>query len=128
MSDNYKTEHTISQLRNFDKKINAKRARIKSDPDDAFDKLLKFALPAITGLIIGQITSLVWKQGKKRVLPSASIDDSSTADDGIIASMLFAAFSAAVGSLATSLSNRGSQKIVDARHHRQMKKRGRHRR
>lgn len=129
MSDDYKTRQALDNLHKVDEKINTMRSKIKNDPDDAFDKLLKLALPALTGLVVGKLTSLLWKQGKRKVLGSkVDLAETDIDTDGILASMLFAALSAAIGSLTSSLSDRGSQKIVDIRHKRQSARQGKHRR
>lgn len=98
------TQHTIDQLHRADERITAQRNRIKADPDDAFDKLVKFAVPSAAGLLAGKLAEVAWKRirGER--------------EDGILASMLFAALSAAIGSLITSLATRGSASLTNARH------------
>ncbi|WP_018142517.1 DUF4235 domain-containing protein [Alloscardovia criceti] len=128
---NLKTEEAVENLHKADEKINAIRTRIKNDPDDAFDKLLKLALPALAGLIGGKIAEILWKQGKRSVLGAKAIDDDGNdISDGIFASMIFAGLSAALGSLISSLSTKGSQGLVNLRHNRNARKttqsKGRH--
>lgn len=100
------TQHTIDQLHRADERINAQRNRIKADPDDAFDKLVKFAVPSVAGMVAGKLAEVAWKRirGER--------------ENGILASMVFAALSAALGSLITSLATRGSEGLVTARHKR----------
>ncbi|WP_165496277.1 DUF4235 domain-containing protein [Alloscardovia theropitheci] len=118
---------TREQLRSIDSKVNSMRSRIKNDPDDAFDKLIKFALPTIAGLIIGKLTEFAWKSGKKRILGDKAVDDEGNdLTDGIIASMIFAALSAAIGSLVSNLADRSSAGIVNLRHKRAARKSGKH--
>ncbi|WP_418969580.1 DUF4235 domain-containing protein [Alloscardovia omnicolens] len=113
------TPHTVEQFHAVDAKVNSLRTQIKSDPDDAFDKLLKFALPAVVGMIAGKISQSLWTRGKRKVLGAKAVDDDGNdLADGIIASMIFAALSAALGSFLTTLSERGSQGIINIRHKR----------
>lgn len=115
----------VEQLRKVDTKVNTLRTQIKSDPDDAFDKLLKFGIPAVVGIIAGKLSETLWKRGKRKVLGTKAVDDDGNdLADGIIASMIFAALSAALGSLLTNLSQRGSEGFVKYRHTRAARKNG----
>ena len=115
----------VEQLRKVDTKVNTLRTQIKSDPDDAFDKLLKFGIPAVVGIIAGKLSETLWKHGKRKVLGAKAVDDDGNdLADGIIASMIFAALSAALGSLLTNLSQRGSESFVKYRHTRATRKNG----
>ena len=115
----------VEQLRKVDTKVNTLRTQIKSDPDDAFDKLLKFGIPAVVGIIAGKLSETLWKRGKRKVLGAKAVDDDGNdLADGIIASMIFAALSAALGSLLTNLSQRGSEGFVKYRHTRAARKNG----
>ncbi|MFD0704216.1 DUF4235 domain-containing protein [Alloscardovia venturai] len=117
MSESFDVQHTLEQLHTVDEKVNSMRSQIKNDPDDIFDKLLKLTLPALAGLVIGKLSEVAWKQGKRRVLGAKAVDaDGKDKADGVVASMIFAAASAAISSLVSTLSTRGSQKIVDVRH------------
>ncbi len=109
--------HAREQFKSVDTRVNAMRSRLKNDPDDAFDKLIKFALPAVAGFAVSKLADFLWNSGKKRILGDKAIDaNGDTVRDGIFASMLFAGFSATLGSLVSSLADRSSVGIVNARH------------
>ena len=97
----------------IDDKVNAMRDQRLNDPDSLGDKLIKFALPSLAGLLAGKVFQMLWNRGLVRKNHTSGVD---AAQDGLIMSLAFAAASAAFGAVISQLSNRGSQALVDRRH------------
>ncbi|WP_172146718.1 DUF4235 domain-containing protein [Bifidobacterium panos] len=103
-------DKAIESLQRIDGKVDELRSQMMSDPDSLGDKLLKMAIPAVTGLVAGHLFQMVWDKGTNR------LDAEEEAQQGLLMSIAFAAASAAFGAVVSTLSGRGSQALVDRRH------------
>ena len=103
-------DKAIENLRRIDGKVDALRDQMMSDPDSLGDKLLKMAIPAVTGLVAGRLFQMVWDKGTGRANAEEEVQQ------GLLMSIAFAAASAAFGAVVSTLSGRGSQALVDRRH------------
>lgn len=98
----------------INEKVDRKRAQILADPDDLIDKFVKFAFPTIASFAAGKAFEMVWSRGTG--WKPAAKGAKGAARGPLMQSILFAAFSAAVGALVSGISERGSQSLVDRRH------------
>lgn len=103
-------DRIVAQFHAIDDKVNAMREQRLNDPDSLGDKLIKFALPTIAGLVAGKAFQMLWDRG-----PGRKASDGA-AQQGFAMSLAFAAASAAFGAIISQLSDRGSQALVDRRH------------
>lgn len=94
------------------------------DPDTLGDKIVKIVLPTVLGALAGKAFKTVWDSQITRRRRSAGAGG--TAEDaqqqGFIASVIFAAASAAFGSVISSLGTRGSNALVTRRQNRRGRK------
>ena len=103
-------DKAIENLHRIDSKINALRNQMMSDPDSLGDKLLKMAIPAVTGLVASHLFQMAWDKGTSR------LDAEEEVQQGLFMSIAFAAASAAFAAIVSTLSCRGSQALVNLRH------------
>lgn len=116
-------DEAIEALRRIDEKVNDMREHRLNDPDSLGDKFFKWAFPSIIGLVAGKAFQMLWDRGtSKRNLARGLAAD---APQGFVASLAFAAASAAFGAIVSQLSDRGSKAFVDRRHQRRARKSGR---
>lgn len=116
-------DRIIAGFDRINDKVDDMRAKRLNDPDSLGDKALKVVLPSVAGFIAGKLFTLVWNRsiGRGR---AAKTGDSSLGDgvvdnkESVFMSVIFAALSAAVGAGVSTLSDRGSQALVDRRHRR----------
>ncbi|PST45574.1 hypothetical protein CPA40_10355 [Bifidobacterium callitrichos] len=107
-------DEAVEALHRIDEKVNDMRERRLNDPDSLLDKLFKCAVPSLVGMIAGKAFQMLWDQGtSKRNLARGLAAD---APQGFVASLAFAAASAAFGAIVSQLSDRGSKAFVDHRH------------
>ncbi|KFI54117.1 DUF4235 domain-containing protein [Bifidobacterium callitrichos] len=122
-SDYSSADEAIEALHRIDEKVNDMRERRLNDPDSLGDKLFKWAFPSVIGLVAGKAFQMLWDRGaSKRNLARGLAAD---APQGFVASLVFAAASAAFGAIVSQLSDRGSKAFVDRRHQRRARKSGR---
>lgn len=100
----------VERLNAFDLKVDDMKAKFQADPDDAIDKMLKFALPACAGFAASKLLDAFWHKGAKRDADSQSVFAAA------ISGALFTGLSAAVGFLVSQAGEQGSQAIVNRRH------------
>ena len=105
------TDKTVAELNRVNTKVTAMREARTSDPDTLGDKVFRMAFPAVVGLVGGKVFSSVWNLVINKVHPSPD-DDEQDRQQGLIMSMLFAAASAAFGTLLSEVSTKGVQKII----------------
>lgn len=105
------TDKTVAELNRVNNKVTAMREARTSDPDTLGDKVFRMAFPAVVGLVGGKVFSSVWNLVINKVHPSPD-DDEQDRQQGLIMSMLFAAASAAFGTLLSEVSTKGVQKII----------------
>ena len=105
------TAKTGETLNRGNDKVTAMREARATDPDTLGDKVFRMAFPAVVGLVGGKVFSSVWNLVVAKVHPSPD-DDAQDRQQGLIMSMLFAAASAAFGTLLTDVSTKGVQKII----------------
>lgn len=104
---------TVKKINDVDAKITELREQRMRDPDTLGDKAFKVALPAVTGMVAGKLFQTVWDSTTKRIHPSPA-DDEKDRQNGLLMSVLFAAASAAFGTVVTRYSDKLSQSIVSA--------------
>jgi hypothetical protein len=107
-------DRAVAALHKIDEKVNAMRNQRLNDPDSFGDKIFKFVVPSLAGLVFGKMFEMVWRKsvGRKATLPDGTTDARKDATLGIA----FAVISAALGALVSQLSDRGSKAIVNHRH------------
>lgn len=89
------------------------------DPDTLGDKIFKIILPAALGAIAGKVFKIIWDQQVTSKRGPANGEAAEEADQqGLAASVIFAAASAAFGSIISTLGTRGSDALVTRRHNR----------
>lgn len=107
-------DRVVESLHRIDDKVNELRSNRLRDPDSLGDKMVKAAVPALTGLIAGKVFQTIWDKGiSRRNLRRGLAAD---APQGLLTSVAFAAISAAFGAAVSQLSDRGSQAFVERRH------------
>lgn len=107
-------DSAVDALHRIDEKVNALRDQRLNDPETLGDKILKFALPSLAGLVAGKLFQTLWDRGvSRRNLRRGLAAD---AQQGLPMTLAFAAASAALGAVVSQLSDRGSQALVDRRH------------
>lgn len=112
------TDKTVAAINKVDTKVTEMRQRRMADPDTLGDKALKMVIPTLAGLVGGKIFQMVWNNVTARVHPGPD-DDAKDQQQGLMMSVLFAAASAAFGTLLTRLSDRGANSLV---HHMQVRR------
>ncbi|KAB7788980.1 DUF4235 domain-containing protein [Bifidobacterium leontopitheci] len=117
------TDRIIAGFDRINDKVDDMRAQRLNDPDSLGDKALKFMLPSIAGFIAGKLFTLVWNRsigrGKTAKSGGDALGDGVVDEkESVVMSVLFAALSAAVGAGVSTLSDRGSQALVNRRHRR----------
>ncbi|RYQ28873.1 DUF4235 domain-containing protein [Bifidobacterium pseudolongum] len=111
-------DRTVAAINKVDTKVTEMRQRRMADPDTLGDKALKMIIPSLAGLVGGKLFQMVWNSVMARVHPSPD-DDVKDQHQGLMMSVLFAAASAAFGTLLTRLSDKGANSLV---HHMQIKR------
>ena len=105
-------DRAVETLHRIDDKVAMLRKQRLED--SATDKLIKSVLPAITGMVAGKLFQVTWDRAQAR--RKASSGESSSNAKGLMMNIAFAAASAALGAVISTLSDRGSQALVDFRH------------
>lgn len=111
-------DRLTAQFDSVNAKVDDMRSDIESDPDSFSDKIIKLALPALTGMLAGQIFKMIWNKQRGK----DGLDDEER-QEGFFMSLVFAALSAAVTAVVSQLSDRGSKAFVDHRHNKAAKRR-----
>lgn len=107
-------DQLVDVFHRIDEKVNTMRSSIESDPETLMDKVVKFALPSIAGLVAGKLFQSFWSRlVRKR---NGGVDTEEGSQESATAGLLFAVLSAAVTTLASNLIGRGSQTLIDRRH------------
>ena len=107
-------DQLVGAFSRIDEKVSQMRSSAESDPETLMDKLLKFALPSIAGLVAGRLFLAFWTSlVRKR---NGGMDTEESDQESATAGLLFAVLSAAVTTLASGLIERGSQALIDRRH------------
>lgn len=109
-------DKVVAQLQTIDERVNAMRIQVSKDPDSLGDKLLKFAIPSLTGLLVGKLFKMVWDRTIAKTSTGDIDNDNNDQEEGFIASAIFAGLSAALTAVVSQLSDKGSQALVDRRH------------
>ncbi|WEV52880.1 DUF4235 domain-containing protein [Bifidobacterium sp. ESL0704] len=111
-------DRIVETLQHVDQKVETMRQNRLQDPDTLGDKIVKIVLPTALGALAGKIFKAVWdSQVTNRRRSTGGITEDSQ-QQGLIASIIFAAASAAFGSVISSLSTRGSNALVTRRQNR----------
>ncbi len=118
-SESSSSDRAVAWLHNIDEKVNAMREEREQDPDSMVDKLIKFAIPTVASMVAGKLLQTVWNKGLDSRRNSTGNEEFG---NGIMMAAAFAAISAAVGTVVTQLSNRGSQAFVARKQQRHNKK------
>ena len=103
----------VASLGNIDRKVKAMTSARTNDPDTLGDKIIKVAIPSLTGLIAAKVFQTLWNRGTARLQTDDSDDD---AQQGLLMTLLFAGLSAAFGAILSQLSDMGSRAFVSHRH------------
>lgn len=103
-------DRVVARFHTIDERVNAMREQRLNDPDSLGDKLIKYLLPTVAGLMAGKLFQMLWNRGASR--KGADVD----AQQSLLTSLLFAAGSAAFGAVLTQLADRGSKALVNRRH------------
>ena len=111
-------DKTVAAINKVDAKVTEMRRRRMADPDTLGDKALKMIIPSLAGLVGGKLFQMVWNSVMARVHPRPD-DDVKDQQQGLMMSVLFAAASAAFGTLLPRLSDKGTNSLV---HHMQIKR------
>ena len=98
----------VAWLHSIDRQVDNMRKARELDPDTLSDKVIKAAVPAIAGLVAGQVFQLLWDRGPGRFSKKGE-------HTGLVMSLVFAACSAAFGAVITQLFDRGTQSFVARR-------------
>lgn len=107
-------DQLVDVFHRIDEKVNTMRSSIESDPETLMDKVVKFALPSIAGLVAGKLFQSFWSRLVRK--PNGEVDTEEGSQESATAGLLFAVLSAAVTTLASNLIGRGSQTLIDRRH------------
>lgn len=104
-------DRVVASMNKVDKKVADLTRQCTSDPETASDKIIGMATPALSGMIAGKVFQLIWDAVTAKIHPSPK-DDAEDKQRGIVASMIFAAFSAAFTTLITTIATRGTNKFI----------------
>lgn len=88
------------------------------DPDTLGDKIVKIVLPTVLGALAGKIFKTIWDSQVTNRRKAAGDTAEDAQQQGFIASVIFAAASAAFGSVISTLGTRGSNALVTRRQNR----------
>ncbi|AKV55823.1 hypothetical protein BACT_0088 [Bifidobacterium actinocoloniiforme DSM 22766] len=116
------TDRAVERLRKLDEKVDEMRAHVNNDPDSLGDKLVKLALPSVTGLVAGKLFDSVRDARSKARNSGVDQEGDGQGQGTALASVAFAALSAAFTAVVSELSDRGSQALIDRRHQRTQNK------
>nr|WP_236632781.1 DUF4235 domain-containing protein [Bifidobacterium xylocopae] len=111
-------DSAVAKFHAIDEKVDAMRSQVNADPDSLGDKLLKFALPSLAGLLAGKLFKSVWDSRNTARNNGIEQHDDGQEQESMVASLVFAALSAALTAVVSELSDRGSQALVSRRHRR----------
>lgn len=104
-------DRAVEALHRIDSKVAALRKQRLEDPDSATDKLAKAIIPTVTSMVAGKLFQLAWDKAWKR----RGRNTESTGKE-LAMTLAFTAASAAFGAAVSTLSERGSQAMIDRRH------------
>lgn len=110
-------DRAVETLHRIDSKVATLRKQRLEDPDSATDKLAKAIIPTVTSMVAGKLFQLAWDKTWKR---HGRNTDGVGKD--LAMTLAFAAASAAFGAAVSTLSERGSQALIDRRHRRNGKR------
>lgn len=105
------TKETVQRIDKVNNKITDLREQRMRDPDTLGDKAFKLAFPALVGMVAGKAFQSVWNLVTDKVHPGPE-DDEADRKQGLLMSVLFAAASAAFGTVVTTYSDKLTQSIV----------------
>lgn len=105
------TKETVQRIDKVNNKITDLREQRMRDPDTLGDKAFELAFPALVGMVAGKAFQSVWNLVTNKVHPGPE-DDEADRKQGLLMSVLFAAASAAFGTVVTTYSDKLTQSIV----------------
>ncbi|WEV69499.1 DUF4235 domain-containing protein [Bifidobacterium sp. ESL0775] len=89
------------------------------DPDTLGDKIFKIVMPTVLGALAGKVFKTIWDSRVTNRRGPAGGDAAEDANQqGFVASIIFAAVSAAFSSVISTLGTRGSDALVTRRQNR----------
>ena len=100
-------DQIVAGFHAIDERVNAMREQRLNDPDSLGDKLIKYLIPTLAGLVAGRLFQALWNRGTSRTAKAAAGED---AQQGLLMSVLFAGASAAFGAILTTLADRGPRR------------------
>lgn len=115
-------DHIVETLHRVDQKVETMRQHRLQDPDTLGDKIFKIVLPTVLGALAGKVFKTVWDSQVTNRHASAGNGAEEAQQQGFIASVIFAAASAAFGSIISTLGTRGSNALVTRRQNRRSRK------
>ncbi|MBW3095112.1 DUF4235 domain-containing protein [Bifidobacterium sp. 64T4] len=107
-------DRAVEALHRIDGKVAELRKQRLEDPDSATDKLAKAIIPTVTSMVAGKLFQLAWDKAWKR-----HGRNTESAGKGLAMTLAFTAASAAFGAAVSTLSERGSQALIDRSHRKQ---------
>lgn len=105
----------VGKLNAIDEKVNTMRRKQINNPDSLGDKIFKAALPSVIGVVGGKIFKAAWDKSVVDRHGSAKLHDGEAQQQSLLASMTFAALSAAFTAVITELGGRGSEAFITRR-------------
>jgi hypothetical protein len=113
-SSNSSADRIVEKFHRIDQKVTTMRQNRMQDPDTLGEKIFKFVFPTLLGGLAGKVFKTIWDSqvtGKRRPAGGDAAEDAN--QQGLIGSILFAAASAAFGSVISELGTRGSNALVN---------------
>lgn len=121
-SSNSSADRIVKKLHRIDQKVATMSQNRMQDPDTLGEKIFKVVFPTVLGGLAGKVFKTIWDS---QVTSKRGPADGEAAEDanqqGLIGSILFAAASAAFGSVISELGTRGSNALVSRHQNRRNK-------
>jgi hypothetical protein len=113
-SSNSSADRIVEKFHRLDQKVATMSQNRMQDPDTLGEKIFKFVFPTVLGGLAGKVFKTIWDSQVTSKRGPAGGDAAEDADQqGLIGSILFAAASAAFGSVISELGTRGSNALVN---------------
>jgi hypothetical protein len=113
-SSNSSADRIVEKFHRIDQKVATMSQNRMQDPDTLGEKIFKFVFPTVLGGLAGKVFKTIWDSQVTSKRGPAGGDAAEDADQqGLIGSILFAAASAAFGSVISELGTRGSNALVN---------------
>lgn len=121
-SSNSSADRIVEKFHRIDQKVATMSQNRMQDPDTLGEKIFKFVFPTMLGGLAGKVFKTIWDSQVTSKRGPAGGDAAEDANQqGLIGSILFAAASAAFGSVISELGTRGSNALVNRHQNRHNK-------